>query len=289
MKLPDFIQFEPLNQLRQIMGAELGNFTPAKSQNRLTFEEIEQLSRSGIEIPLDQVRVLDDGTLAYKNSRVILYIRDVVQYRNGGFKQNELPRFHVSDCKKLHEMRANKRYERYVVATREDGSFELNISAKGIKGFDHRTERLNVCQFCLGKLGWQGFDHSLSQTKRRAIVDGFTLKIFFNVYGKSLVINNPLHTANTAPLNTYTDDFKIVSDRIKKDRGYRCEQCKIDLSNHRQFLHAHHMNGQKSDNSPSNIKVVCIRCHAEEYSHGHLKALPEYKMFIQMFGGSRSK
>jgi hypothetical protein len=289
VKLPDFIQFEPLNRLRQLMGAELGSFTPAKNPDRLTLAEIEQLSISGVEIPLDQVRILDDGTLAYKNARVILYIRDVVQYRNSGFRQDELPKFHVSDCQRLQEMRANKRYERYVVATREDGLFALNISAKDVKGFNHRTEKLNVCQYCLGKLAWQGFDHSLPRPKRAEIVAAFTPKTFFDAYGKSLVVHSPLHTADTAPLNTYTDDFKAVSDRLKKERGYRCDQCKIDLSMHRQFLNAHHINGQKSDNSPSNIKVVCIRCHAEEYLHGQLKSLPEYKKFIKMFGESFSK
>jgi hypothetical protein len=270
------------------MGAEMGKFTPAKNPHHLTLEEIEQLSRSGIEIPLDQVRILEDGTLAYKNSRVILYIRDVAQYRNTGFKQDELPRFHVSDCKKLQEMRANKRFERYVVATREDGSFELNISIKGNQGFERRTERLNVCQFCLGKLGWQGFDSSLPQPQRRTIVSGFTLNDFFKTYGKTLIINEPTHTSNTAPLNAYTSDFKILGDQIKRDRNHRCDQCKIDLSNHLQFLHAHHINGQKSDNSPSNIKVVCIGCHAEEYMHSHLKALDEYKNFMRIFGNSRS-
>jgi len=69
-------------------------------------------------------------------------------------------------------------------------------------------------------------------------------------------------------------------------RGYRCDnkKCRINLTNHRKFLHAHHINGQKSDNSPDNIKLLCIKCHAEEYLHGHLKSLPEYIKFTQMFG-----
>lgn len=288
MKLPDYIQFEPLNRLRQLMGAELGRFTPAINPHRLTVEEIEQLSRSGIEIPLDQVRILDDGTLAYKNSRVILYIRDVVQYRNSRITQYDLPRFHVSDCTKLQEMRANKRYERYVVATPENKSFELNIKRKGAKKFERRIEQLDICQFCLGKLGWQGFNYRLPNPRKRAIVSAFTLTDFFKTYGKTLIIKNPRHTADTAPLNDYTDDFKIVAERLKRDRGYRCDQCKIDLSNYRGFLHAHHINGQKSENSPSNIRILCIRCHAEEYNHSHMKALAEYKEFVQLFGGTRN-
>ncbi len=284
MKLPDYTRYEPLNQLRALMGAELGQFTPAKNANRLTVEEIDQLARSGIEIPLGQVRTLEDGTLAYKNSRVILYIRDVPQYRNTGIKQTDLPKFHVSDCQKLQEMRANKRFDRYVVATREDGQFEVNIISKGFHSVDRRLEALKVCQFCLGKLNWKGFDHVLPKARRDVMVSGFTLMDFFRIFGKSLVTKEPSHNADTAPLNNYTADFKLIADRVKKDRSYRCDQCKINLEGHRQFLHAHHINGQKSDNHPENIKLVCIRCHANEYNHSHIKALPEYKKFIQLFG-----
>ena len=284
MKLPNFYQSEPLNQLRKTIGAELGDFTPVINPNVLSLEEIEQLSRSGIEIPLDQVRTLDDGTLAYKNSRVILYIRDVSHYRNSDIKTINLPRFHVSDCEKLQEMRRNKRYERYVVATREDGSFELNISKGGSKNFDHRIEQLNVCQYCLGKLSWEEFNRSLPQIKRKSIVANFTLNKFFKKYGKSLITNNPKHTADTAPLNTYTSDFRVVADRIKKTRNYCCENtlCKINLVNHQKFLHAHHIDAQKNNNDLNNLKLVCIKCHAEEYNHSHLKNLSDYKTFIKM-------
>jgi hypothetical protein len=49
-------------------------------------------------------------------------------------------------------------------------------------------------------------------------------------------------------------------------------------------LHAHHKNGEKSDNKKENIEILCIGCHAEEYAHSHMKSLPEYKNFILQFG-----
>ncbi len=289
MKLPDFTQFEPLNALRRMMGAELGVFVPVTNPHRLTVEEIEQLARSGIEVPLDQVRVLDDGTLAYKDSRVVLYIRDVAQYRHHVMTEQDMPRFHVSDCKTLQEMRDSHRFERYVVATRDDGQFELNIKQSNSGNYKRTTEPLRVCQNCLAKIGWEAFDYWMPPSRKKEIVRAFTLYDFFKRYGKTLIIKSPSYTADDAPLNDYTSDFKEVADRIKQQRGYRCDggKCRLDLSKHPRFLHAHHINGIKSDNHPHNIRVLCIGCHAEEPSHGHMKSLPEYREFIRLYGNQR--
>src|SRR6185437_13545466 len=99
--------------------------------------------------------VLGDGTLAYKNQRVILYIRDIKQFRDKSPSDDHLPRYHLTDCDKLQEMRANNRYGRYVVATRDTGEFQVNLTRNG--ALRQSDERLTVCQFCLGQLNWENF------------------------------------------------------------------------------------------------------------------------------------
>ena len=64
------------------LGAPLRAYEGSRSSGTLTIEEIEILAREGLEIPLGEINVLEDGTLIYKNRRVVLlYIRDVKQYR----------------------------------------------------------------------------------------------------------------------------------------------------------------------------------------------------------------
>jgi hypothetical protein len=92
VKLPDFTIDKALNELRLAMGAELVVFAGVINGDTLTVEEVERLSREGIDIPLEDVRVLPDGTLAYKNQRVVVYIRDVKQYRNVTPNEDDLPR-----------------------------------------------------------------------------------------------------------------------------------------------------------------------------------------------------
>src|ERR1700731_4884273 len=122
MKLPDFEIDAELNLLRKAMGAELRDYSAAPPSNVLTIEEIERLASEGIEIPLDEVRVLNDGTHFYKGRRVIVYIRDVAEYG----ARVSMPKYHVAMCDTLNRMIEEGRYKkRYVVATRDDGRFSI--------------------------------------------------------------------------------------------------------------------------------------------------------------------
>ena len=131
MKLPSFLEDTALNDLRTRMGgAELGTLELERRDRGLTVAELEVLITGGIDIrSLDEIRVLMDGTLAYKDRRVVLYIRDISDYIGGSSAIENLPKFHVSNCKKLKEMRSQKRFGRYVVAARDDGQFQINVIA----------------------------------------------------------------------------------------------------------------------------------------------------------------
>src|SRR5258708_16100854 len=122
MKLPDFDVDAELNALRMAMGAKLRDYSAAPSSDVLTIEEIERLAGEGIESPLDDVRVLNDGTHVYKGRRVVVYIRDVAEYGT----RVSMPKYHLAMCDTLNKMIAEGRYKkRYVVATRDDGKFSI--------------------------------------------------------------------------------------------------------------------------------------------------------------------
>jgi hypothetical protein len=284
MKLPDFALYEPMNELRRAMGAELRYFVPAPSPGDLTVEEIEILAKEGLEIPLDEVRVLPDGTLAYKNQRVVLYIRDVKQHKHGAFAEKDLPRFHVSDCDTLQEMRANKRYHiRYVVATRDSGIFHVNLKPKNSPLYEKSEKKLRVCQNCLDKINWDDFVLKRHiEHRRNEIVQAFTLQNYFQAYGKTFINEMPMHTDATSPENTYTKQFKQIAETIKRKRKYRCDKCGGDFSQYKKYLHAHHIDGNQADDSERNIAILCIGDHAEQPYHGHMKQLPEYKEFMRL-------
>jgi hypothetical protein len=105
MKLPDFSIEAQLNSLRERIGAPLRQYEATHASNMLTIEEIEILAREGLDIPLSDVTALEDGTLIYKNRRVVLYIRDVKQYRRAYCAVKRLWSG-VQYCRRSHQERA---------------------------------------------------------------------------------------------------------------------------------------------------------------------------------------
>jgi hypothetical protein len=287
MTLPNFIEFEPFNRLRRLMDAPLPNdFSSGYVINRLTRDDLDK-ALEGIEgvtvDDIEQVQPLPDGTLAYRDRRILLYIRDQSSYREHD-PRALLPRFHVSDCRTLKRMRAEGRYERYVVSQRTDGRFKMNFLFN-----DGNTQsdicELNVCRNCLEFLSYKGYSHS--SRKRRHIHSTFSLSEFFAIYPKNLISALPLHTEHTAPLNRYRNGFQEASTRYRAEHGWTCEnkQCGVDLSDPsiRKYLHTHHVNAQKHDDCEENHRALCIRCHAEEPMHAHLKNSPDYREFIRIY------
>lgn len=264
------------------MQAAFREFTPAAPANTLTADEVERLKNEGIEIPLEDVRVLNDGTHVYKGRRVIVYIRDVALYGD----RYSMPKFHLAMCDTLAKMIEEKRYQkRYVVATRDDGNFLIHkIRGDGVSKSD---EELDVCQHCLEELKYRGFSLRMKGAERKKSVDDFSINTFFDEYGRTCVWATPKYDADHAPPNVYSAHFYRIAKAIKEQRGFRCENtsCKIDLSKpeNQKFLHAHHIDADKSDSHPVNIKLLCVRCHAAMFQHSHLRDNPDYDKFCRKF------
>lgn len=276
MKLIDFTKDNRFIKLRRSMGI-LDNATVELKTTMLwkglTAEEIAGLRGhdSILDVDLKEVTVADDSTLEYKGQKVILYIRDQSMrfYEKGrGYK------FHICDCETLSNMRDKNRYERYVVSTRDDGFFLVNLTSGGDIVREKEIKKLVVCINCLKKLNFKNYKESNSGDKK-AIVEKFIIKDFFNKY-QSRITFTPTYTDETAPLNVYANDQDVISRRTREKRNWTCEGCGINLMNNKQLLHVHHINGMKSDNRESNLKVLCIHCHSKEDGHERLKYLNEF-------------
>ncbi len=273
-KLPDFLSWSSLDNLRKKMGAPLtDNFVLAPVDSKISI--VDQLNTGGVEIDLDEISVHEDGTLLYRGYRGLLHIRDVATIAG----DIRMPRYHLAYCQTLEKMKRNSRFDRYVVAQTTSGEFKVNIIDRNVTS-EH--VRLNVCQNCLERIHWKGFSISgMSRMERQSRVEGFSLPEFFKEYPRDLIGAKPLYTSVTAPLNDYPKNWAELSKTIRLKRGYQCESCRETFQpGDSRFLHVHHRNGLKNDNRDENLAALCIACHAKQPEHGHLKAHPDYKLYI---------
>jgi hypothetical protein len=222
------------------------------AQTRLTPQQLEQLTADGIEIPsLAELRALGDGTLAYGNQRVFVYIRDSAlpppQHSAG---DEHWPRFHVANCERIRALRASGPAAWYVA------SAESCV----------RRKHLKVCRDCLGELQYEGPVHS------------FTVEHFYHLWPRELP---EAQVTQTVLLDDFGGDFGENAAAAMALANYRCTRCGIDLSaDHlRRFLHVHHKQVVKHDNPLSELVVLCIGCHANQSGHGLMRALLEFSEF----------
>lgn len=250
--------------------------------NDLTIIQKKLQTHSGIEIDsLNELELYNNKFFLYKGNIVLVYIRD--QYCRANNKYNHEYKYHITNCKTLIEMKTHNRFDRYVISTRIDGYFLINLRdvdthkliKKGV------VQHLNVCKNCLLKLGYHGYkNHKLD----KHIYNNFNFLDFINE-NHTHFSKKPKYDNYNAPQDEYTKDFEQISYSFRAINDWRCSKCGIRLENNKEFLDTHHINGIKSDNSLNNLECLCVSCHAEMYLHDHMKKSKRYKIFINNFTG----
>jgi hypothetical protein len=283
LKLPDFTKLAELNTLRTLMSAPLVTYDPGDGgARRISRRDLERLQTTGIIVDLRDIDTVG-GTFSYQGVPVLLYIMSVKLYKD----TQKRPKFHVSNCSTWDMMKIQGRQDRYVASTRVDGFFELEIT--GLDGRSRRvTEPLEVCKNCLDNVSWKGFDYQgMLRSERNRIFRAFSLAEFFEVRKRTLIKEKPRWSPRTYPGGSYTDDFEEVSSRARAAAKWRCQGgCNRLFATgwQRRYLHVHHKNGVPGDNSPENLMVVCLGCHAKQPNHSHLRRSKDYAEFHKLFG-----
>ena len=257
-----------LQQAVMSVAAEQINFEV--TNKFIPIEPIDKQLGEGLEVNFEDIE-FDTGLASYKGRQVLLYIKDhsysnkIYAVLKDGSQGN---RFHVADCEMLERMRQKGRFDRYVVTNKLDGFF-------AVAGADNRTNeliegetKLSVCQYCLDAINYQKFSSIKKGPPRKAFVQSFQLADFFDTYS-SFFKFMPSGVANNSD-SGYSKDWSSISRTIKEQSSYQCQQCALDLSQNKDLLHVHHINGVKSDNSRVNLTPLCCDCHRKQPDHQHM-------------------
>ena len=78
-------------------------------------------------------------------------------------------------------------------------------------------------------------------------------------------------------------EWTSLSYECRKNAGWKCERCGINLNDNHEYLHAHHIWGTQH-NKLEYLMPLCTGCHAEAPGHQHLKSGSDYKKFMDLDG-----
>ena len=224
----------------------------------------------GVDVKLDDVfhttegelfTVLTDGSIR----KTMIHIVDISSWKED-WKE---PRFHIYHCEKIKEMTEKGRKYRYRASSRMDGKFHL------IKGKNEWNSSLKICSYCLTMYN--------EKFKQEKIKNNFIILDYIKQPIRHSSFQKVTWDICTIP-NTYVENWNKISKKIKEMCNYKCESCAVDCSiqNLKRFLHTHHVDANKQNNTLENLKVLCIECHAEEDNHGHIKNTNQYKEYLRI-------
>lgn len=222
----------------------------------------------GRDLVLEEL-VLDYGVLSYRGRQVLLFIPDqglnvldvIAGSRDGR-------RFHVADCRTLNEMRKRSRFNRYKATYNTSGKFMVFGLDPSSRASVEGEAELKVCKNCLSYLNYKGYK-SRGGSIAENVFKNFSIAEFLSEY--STLFTSMPDRAAFIDQGGYVDDWKKVSINYRRTVNYCCESCHVDLTAHRRLLHTHHVNGNKRENQPANLKALCIDCHCKQPLHEHMR------------------
>ena len=253
----------------------------AKKLLQTTGKYIESIDDIFINNNNELFELLPDGTLV----RVNLYIatkaienKSQIDY----LESKNLYKYHIYQCTTISQMFNSGRKHRYKINNREDGTFFYTFTDFRGKLLDIReNQKLNICKNCLKKFLQINYANDYD-------VVNFKLKKFYQQESSFFDFDtSTMEKGEYAKANVYARNWTQISNQIKTKHDYSCQECGFKPKNsyQKKFIHTHHQNGDKQNNSEDNLKVLCIKCHAEaDIYHARIKSSSGYREFLAIHG-----
>jgi len=236
------------------------------SLSDINLSEINDISielERGLEIDISKLEIVG-GVYSYEGEQLVVHIYDTFKIKDSveEYPENNV-RFHLRDCRTIQKMKEQNRFEtRYIGTNNTSGIFKVTVYIDEFRsGSEEIKTELFVCKNCLSELDYKNYKRNKKQ-----VWNTFALEEFFESY-KTYFSEKPKYTCENIPKNEYPNDWKDISRKFRKNKNWRCNDCNLNLIDHHNLLHVHHINHGRFDNRSSNLQAVCIDCHSKKEDH----------------------
>lgn len=177
------------------------------------------------------------------------------------------PRFHICKCQIIDQFLIGRDIPQYRRA---------NTSSVKVLDIDNDNEEVEVsdlplCKFCAAIVyGNRNYDMNTSE--------------FAEILRNAAEVDD-VYTNTEVDINGYVKDWQMISSEFRKQYNYTCEKCGVQVTPFEsEFMHVHHKNKNKTDNRPSNLQCLCIKCHSEiDATHIHNFSTKSQRLLIKLF------
>ena len=222
----------------------------------------EELRRGNIRFDSNGIFVRDKNG---HERQVFLYKRDYHLSWYGN------PKFHICKCGVIDEFINSGGFNDHYMRTNSEPVSVIDLDDGRVQ---KQVEGMFLCGFCRRIISQYGNINSTEFVRilKEANGDQEEKDIEVDLFG-------------------YTKDWDEIKTVYKIKKHYTCETCglKIDDDYDRQYIHCHHIDCVKTNNSENNLKCLCLYCHAHVDDH-HFKRLTTganrvlYEDFIKKYG-----
>lgn len=195
------------------------------------------------------------------------------------FVLSKIHKYHIVKCNTIEKAdEQGWRKDRYKMSRRTNGEFHYRFISDNNVIEERSGQKLNPCKNCLKAINKELLTNY-------SIID-FSLNDFLSVSIKSS-LDKTINYADDCVPNIYSKDWKSISNRYRGLKNFQCEgdDCPdrdLSSNNYKKYLHTHHMSMDKSNNNYSNLKSLCVYCHANQPMHERLKSTPDYKNYVKL-------
>lgn len=230
------------------------------------FQTVVEVFKPEEEIKNGKMKFRNDGIFVIKEDgtkhQVFIYKYDYWLHRYGEQK----PRFHICKCSIIENFMTSGNFDGHYVRANVDPVPVLSKESGQIE----EIAGLPLCQNCIAKMG---------------NVTGISSTEFAKLLREAMGEQETPKT-HEVDIFGYTKDWEQISKKYREKHDYTCEECGIRIEGFdREYIHTHHIDGNKLNNKEKNLKCLCYYCHAnvDEHHHQRLTSGAGQRMYDYFF------